>query len=296
MESQRIRLGVIVPMLSECTVLFDRVAFPRRKAIRRWEVHEADTETCTIGVMVTGTGLVMAAIATEALIAEWNPDALVLVGCAGSISPDILPGDVAIGRDIAYYSSYQTLSDGTVNLDVPGIRFRTSYILDRDRKGFEPSAKFRARFIQSSEGLLALAREASHEAQRKFVQWPKRPGWPLAEGRDYPKCVEAVIGTADQINSDPDVIRLIRERYGIDVEECEGAAVGQVALFHELPFIILRGISDNEAVSPVYGELIMSQAAHSREIETESTKNVWTLFQEMVKRVNRGHLITARGE
>ena len=285
MTPRAMRLGVVVPMLSECEALFRRMDFQAGRKVRLWEVLEASVKDVMLGLTVSGTGIINSAIATEALISEWSPDAVFIVGCAGSISPEILPGDVVIGRDIAYYSSYQTLSDGTVNLDLPGIRFRTDYSLNADRTDFAGGQRVRARFIHSSRGLRELAIEAARAAEPGFRPWPDRPGWPRTEGRTKPRCVEAVIGTADQINSDPSVIKVIQDRYGIEVEECEGAAVGQVALSHGVPFIVLRGISDNEVITPVYGDLIKADAVDSHEIEMESTQNVWSLFAEMVKRI-----------
>lgn len=291
MESVPVRIGVIVPMLSECEPLLGRVNIASKKKISLWEVHEAHVGGSVIGIVVSGTGIINSAIATQALISEWSPDAIVLVGCAGSISPEILPGDVAVGRDVAYYSSYQTLSNGTINLDLPGIRYRTDYSLNSDRTDFVEGSRFKARFIHSSEGLLNLARVTVGEVQEHFCQWPDRQGWPKAAGRSAPRYVEAVIGTADQINSDPAAIAVIQDRYGIEVEECEGAAVGQVALSHELPFIVMRGISDNEVLTPVYGDLIMKNPADSDAIESESTQNAWTLFLEMARRIDRSDLV-----
>lgn len=290
MESAPVRVGVIVPMLSEREPLLGRVKFADKREISLWEVHETQVGNSVLGVVISGTGIINSAVATQALISGWSPDAIALVGCAGSISPEILPGDVAVGRDIAYYTSYQTLSDGSINLDLPGIRYRTDYSLNSDRSDFLRGPRFKARFIHSSEGLMKLARESAEETRVSFRKWPDRQGWPKATGRRAPRHVEAIIGTADQINSDPAAIALIQDRYGIEVEECEGAAVGQVALSHRLPFIVMRGISDNEVLSPVYGELIMKNPADSDAIESESTQNVWTLFLEMAKKMSREDL------
>ncbi len=284
MEKSGLRIGVIVPMITECRVLFEQVDFPGRSRAGLWEVQEAVIDGVTVGVMVSDIGTVNAAVATQVMIKSWKPDAVTLVGCAGAISPDLLPGDVVVAKSLAHYSSYQTLPDGQVNLDIPAIRMRTDYALSPDRKRFAGGKRLRSRFIYPDPHLHRLAMEAGASKEPNMVMWPAAESWPQPFRR--PKCVSGVIGTADQINSDPDVLRLIVSRYGLEVEECEGAAFGQVALAHQVPFLVIRGISDNELINPAYGEYLRTGAGEAMDwVERESTRNAWMVFLEMVRRL-----------
>ncbi len=284
------KIGVVVPMITEAKVLFDMRDFPERRPLGVWEVHERQEGAFTMGMLICGIGMVNAAMATEALVSQWAPDIVALVGCAGGLVEDLLPGDVLIGRDLCAYTSYQTLPDGTVNLDIPGIRFRTDYTLAPDRAGFASPDRVRERFIHSTPSLVEAALAAGEECREAFHKWPiqvsqaPQAGSTPKFGLRAPKCVAGVIGTADQINSDPAVIRVIRERCGIDAEECEGVAVGQVALTHRKPFIVIRGISDNEVVDPFLGEYLRTNRAGLDAVEIESTRNAWLVFLAMLKR------------
>lgn len=284
-----LRVGVVVPMVTECSVLFGEVDFQVRRKVDLWEVHETVIGGVTVGVVVSDVGTVNAAAATQAVLQSWQPDIVTLVGCAGAISPELLPGDVVIAKSLAHYSNYQTLPDGQVNLDIPAIRVRTDYTLSADRKRFAGGKRIRSRFIYPDPRLHRLAMEAGASREPDMIMWPAACQWPQPFRR--PKCASGVIGTADQINSDPDVLKLMVSRYGLDVEECEGVAVGQVALAHQVPFLVIRGISDNELINPAYGEYLRTGAGEAMDwVETESTRNAWMVFLEMVRRLGSGGL------
>lgn len=282
------RVGVVVPMTTEARVLFQMREFPARKRLDIWEVHEHQEGSNTLGVIVGGIGMVNAAMSTQALVSHWGPDMVALVGCAGGLVEDLLPGDVLIGRDLCCYSSFATARDGFVNLDVLGVRVRTDYTLSRDRTDYSVVAGTKQRYIHSTPSLVDAALRASEECRGAFHRWPEeivRTFTTSSFGQRAPKCSAGVIGTADQINSDPKVIAEIRDRYGIDAEECEGVALGQVALSHKKPFIVIRGISDNEVVDPFLGDYLRSNKTGLDSVEMESTRNAWLVFLEMLRRL-----------
>ena len=282
------RIGVIVPMTTEARVLFQMQEFRERRRLGIWEVHEKREGGITLGIMVGGIGMVNTAMATEALVFGWEPDIVALVGCAGGLADDLLPGDVLIGKDLCCYSNFQTLRDGTVNLDILGIRVGTDYTLSPDRSDFASSERTKHRYIHSTPSLVEASLSAGEDCRDAFHRWPAEVVQAVTTskfGLRAPKCVAGVIGTADQINSDPHVIAVIRERYGIDAEECEGVALGQVALSHRKPFIVMRGISDNEVADPFLGEYLRINRAGLESVEVESTRNAWLVFLTMIARL-----------
>lgn len=298
-----LRVGVVVPMVSEASILFETREFAARRMIGIWEVHERREElgpapqaeksashdlsvsaAITIGVVIGGIGMVNSAMATSNLIQHWEPDIVALVGCAGAISPKLLPGDVAIGRDLCYYSSYLTLPDGSVNLDIPGIRLRTDYSLSADRTSFATEGQ-KLRYLHSDPTLVDIALRAGSSEKLwgeaiALSRWPDTSGWPSPFRG--PICASAVIGTADQINSNAEAIRVIRERFGVEVEDCESTAAAHAALSHRVPFIAIRGISDNEMINPAYGEFLRSGKGNLGWVEKESTRNAWAVFLRML--------------
>ena len=282
------RVGVIVPMTTESRVLFQMREFSHRQPLGLFEVHERNEGAHTLGVLVGGIGMVNTAMSTQALLSGWKPDIVALVGCAGGLDEDLLPGDVIIGRDLCCYSNFATAPDGSVNLDVLGLRVGTDYTLTEDRSDFAKAARTKHRYIHSTPSLVEAALAAGEECRDTFHRWPTEIVQTFTTskfGQRAPKCSAGVIGTADQINSDPKVIAEIRERFGLDAEECEGVALGQVALSHQKPFVVIRGISDNEVVDPFLGEFLRSNKSGLDSVEVESTRNAWLVFLTML-----GHL------
>lgn len=271
----------MVPMVEEAITLFEQVDFPRRAKVGIWEIHERTDTNHTLVLMVSGTGIAASAAATQAMISEVSPDLLALVGCAGAISPKLLPGDVAVASKIALYSSFQTMPDGTVNLDFPAISYRTDYTLNKERTSYARNTRKRHRFIEADRALVEAALAAGRDSRGCMCRWPGEADWPVKFPE--PKCTSAVIGTADQINSDPRVLARLAESYGMEVEDCESAAVAQVAAMNSVPWLVIRGISDNELINPAYGEFLRSGKGDLGWVEVESTRNAWTVFMTLIR-------------
>ncbi|MGE5579590.1 MAG: 5'-methylthioadenosine/S-adenosylhomocysteine nucleosidase [Bacillota bacterium] len=282
------RVGIVVPMTTEARTLFEMREFPVRRKLGIWEVHEHQEGDNTLGLMVGGIGMVNAAMSTQALISGWEPDIVALIGCAGGLVEDLLPGDVLIGKTLCCYSSYSTAADGTVNPDILGLRVGTDYTLSEDRSDFATASRTKQRYIHSTPWLVEAALSAGEECRDAFHVWPAdivKQFTTSKFGQRAPRCSAGVIGTADQIHSDPKVIAEIRERWGMDAEECEGVAFGQVALSHKKPFIAIRGISDNEVVDPFLGDFLRSNRSGLDNVEIESTRNAWLVFLAMLKKL-----------
>lgn len=56
---------------------------------------------------------------------------------------------------------------------------------------------------------------------------------------------EGIIASGDQFIAGPECFRYIRETFGAMAAEMEGASIGQVCALNEVPFAVLRAISDN---------------------------------------------------
>ena len=58
------------------------------------------------------------------------------------------------------------------------------------------------------------------------------------------KVVIGTIATADIFCSDPEIAKEVREEFGAECVEMEGAAIAQVCFLDKIPFLVIRGISD----------------------------------------------------
>ena len=52
------------------------------------------------------------------------------------------------------------------------------------------------------------------------------------------------IGTADLFSADPNRASNLKKEFDIECVEMEGAAIAQVCLLDDIPFLVIRGISD----------------------------------------------------
>lgn len=227
-----------------------------------------------MGVVVGACGMVNAAMACQALITGWSPDYVGLIGCAGATSEEVLPGDVVVGAKIANYSAFQTLRDGSVNIDFPAIRYRTSYLLDRERGGFLFPHSSPRLSLSGTPELIEITEKAAGRCLETLQPWPEIRRY----GTDRrPRLHVGTLGSADQINSSLEALSVIRQRYGIDAEDCESAAVAQVCATYEKPFIVIRGISDNESLAPSYFA-VSTEGNNLEWAEEEAASNAWSVF------------------
>lgn len=68
-----------------------------------FEHHRGEIEGRTVLVGKSGVGKVMAAMVTQRLIHEYQPDAVLFTGLAGSLQPHIAIGDTLIARDLVQH-------------------------------------------------------------------------------------------------------------------------------------------------------------------------------------------------
>jgi len=70
-----------------------------------------------------------------------------------------------------------------------------------------------------------------------------------SEGDRSPKIVKGVIVTGDTFIASKDKCAELRAKLGADAVEMEGAAVAQVCYQREIPFVVIRCISDKADAS-----------------------------------------------
>lgn len=177
-------------------------------------------------VVQASVGKVAAACCAQVLVSEFKVDAIVFSGIAGAARSGVKPGDIVISTD-------------TVQHDVD-----TTHFGDRRGDLGAPSSYAVAADLELRQLALASARAASFE-------------------RIVPTIHEGRILTGDQFIADhARVVQLGSDFDGLAVE-MEGAAVAQVAAWNQVPFVILRSISDSgDGDDKIYWDF-RSVAAHN---------------------------------
>ena len=156
-------------------------------------------------VVRSGIGKVNAGICAQILADVFQVDALINTGIAGSLNNDINIGDIVLSTDVVQH-----------DVDAGVFGYKKGEIPQMGQLSFPADAKLRQ-----------LAADACREVN---------PEIQVFQGR---------IASGDQFICDRAVKNDIRDTFGAYAVEMEGAAIGQAAWLTQVPFLIIRAISDN---------------------------------------------------
>jgi adenosylhomocysteine nucleosidase len=174
------------------------------------EVLGVDFYICKISgknviVARSRVGKVNAAICAQVLVDLFGVDYVINTGVAGALSSDLGIGDIVISRDLVHHDF-----DVTALGDPPGV-----------------NSSLPESFFKADDGLIGLAESACHAVigtQRTFV------------GR---------IASGDVFIADANAKNRVERLFKALCVEMEGAAVAQTCFLNQLPFVVIRSISDN---------------------------------------------------
>ena len=167
-----------------------------------------------------GVGKVNATICTQMLIDHYRPGALVFSGVAGGLLPNMRVGDVVIASHLIQYDMDLT-AFGRRHGEVPG----------QDN-----------RMIESDPALVQKAAAAFDAA---FPD-PAPDAAPDA-APDTARAPSLMLGTVvsgDRFIQDPETLRWLQREFSALATEMEGAAVGYTCGLNEVPFVVIRVLSD----------------------------------------------------
>lgn len=166
-------------------------------------------------------GKVAAATTATTLIAQFKINQLIFTGVAGATNPCLNIGDIVIANNL-----YQH------DMDARPIMPRFEIPLT-GRSFFNTDSALLSNAHKSVNQLFAMiSSKISNQALRSFYI-------------TNPKCIIGIIATGDQfINNAQSTLALTKEVSDTLAVEMEGAAVAQVCHDYNIPFIVIRTISD----------------------------------------------------
>lgn len=168
------------------------------------EFLEGTLGGCEVVVVRSGIGKVNAAVCTQILVDEFHTGAIINTGIAGSLKSEINIGDIVLSTDVLHH-----------DMDATGFGYPLGQIPQMNVFSFEADDRMRQ-----------IAKEVCKEVN---------PEINVFEGR---------IVSGDQFVSDKAVKERIRSNFQGYCTEMEGAAIAQVSYLNNLPFVIIRAISD----------------------------------------------------
>lgn len=168
----------------------------------------------------TGVGKVNASIVTTLTISHFNPKEIIFTGIAGGINSDLLPGDIIIGDKSAQHDLVIFKKDSfkrmSVRNPINGIK--------------NPI------YFCSDNRLLKLAETASSNIQLKKIKAIERERKPIIK--------KGIIVSGDAFIASSIKKSELQNNLRADAVEMEGAAVAQVCHQFNIPFLLIRSISD----------------------------------------------------
>lgn len=197
-------IGIIGAMEVEVAILKEKMEDVRIIKKASMDFYEGILAEKKVVVVRSGIGKVNAGICAQILADVFSVDAIINTGIAGSLNKNINIGDIVLSTDVVQH-----------DMDATGFGYR---------KGQIPQMP--VFFFNADDNLRRLAAEVCKEVN---------PDIQVFEGR---------IASGDQFVCDQDVKNRIVSEFSAYATEMEGAAIGQAAYLNEIPFLVVRAISD----------------------------------------------------
>lgn len=155
-------------------------------------------------IVRSGIGKVNAAVCTQILVDRFNVDYVINTGIAGSLKVEIDIADVVLSSDVLHH-----------DMDATGFGYALGQVPRMEVLSFK-----------ADERLIELGKAACRKAA---------PDVGVHVGR---------VVSGDQFISDKEVKNRLIKNFNGFCTEMEGAAIAQTSYLNDVPFLILRAISD----------------------------------------------------
>ena len=185
--------------------------------------------------ITSGIGMVSAAAATEYAISTYSPTMVMNYGCVGAHTRDLFPGDVVIGERLVHQGRMRFASDGEIipleaGFYVPG---ETKQVTDLST---DPALRQLAEEVASAL-IFSTADEDENEANEGLA-W-QRAGGPVSVNT-------GTVSSGDLWLQSEESIDAANGRTGSLCEDMEAASIAQICALHDVPFLTVKDISNNE--------------------------------------------------
>lgn len=197
-------LGIIGAMEEEVEILKSNMDIKETTEIAGMTFYRGTINQKEIVLVRSGVGKVNMAACTQILIDQFDVEALVNSGVSGTLDPELNQGDIVISTEAVQHDFDTTPVGGKIG--------------EIDRLGID--------FFKASEELLSIANSVASSLTTVTVK-------------------EGQVASGDQFIAGGEAAEKIKTNFGeVSAVEMEGAAMAQVAYLNDIPFIIIRSISD----------------------------------------------------
>lgn len=198
------RIGIIGAMDEEIALYLELMGSKETTSKAGITYYSGKVEDNDIVLVKSGVGKVNASICTQILIDRFEVEAIIFTGVAGAVNPELNIGDIVVSTDCIQQ-----------DMDVTALGFAPGQIPYTDKWTWE-----------ADEKLVELALDASVKVTGEH------------------RVISGRILTGDQFIADPARVAALYETFKGACIEMEGAAVAQVSSLNDVPFVIVRSMSD----------------------------------------------------
>lgn len=229
-------IGIIGAMDEEVAQIVEVMTIEKEENKAQMNFKQGKLNGKDVVVVRSGIGKVNAAVCTQVLADDFKVDYVINTGIAGSLKAQIDIADIVISSDVLHH-----------DMDATGFGYALGQIPRMDTLSFK-----------ADDRLIELAKESCAKAVPQIGVYVGR------------------VVSGDQFISDKEVKNKIADNFDGYCTEMEGAAIAQAAYLNNIPFVILRAISDKADDSAT-----MDYPA----FEKQAIKNSVLLIKELVDRI-----------
>lgn len=230
------KIGIIGAMDLEVESLKAEMAVSKVEKKAGMEFFEGTLNDADVVIVRCGIGKVNAALSAQVLADLFHVTHIINTGVAGSLNAKLDIGDILISTDALQH-----------DMDVTALGYRPGEIPQLGRLEFPADRR-----------MADLAKAACEKVN---------PDIHAELGR---------VVSGDQFISSKEVKNRLIELFAGDCAEMEGAAIAQVAYLNDIPFVIIRAISDkaDDSSEMDYPTFEAAAAKHSAALVKEMVKSV----------------------
>lgn len=197
-------IGIIGAMEVEIAKLKEQMTDTKIQSVAGMTFFEGRLAGKEVVLVRSGIGKVNAGLCSQILVDRYQVEAIVNTGIAGSLRNEINIGDIVLSTVAVQH-----------DMDATGFGYALGEIPQMGAKEFP-----------ADERLLSLAMECCHEANPDIRTFAGR------------------VASGDQFVSDKEKKAWIKENFDALCTEMEGAAIAQAAYLNQIPYLVIRAISD----------------------------------------------------
>lgn len=203
-------IGIIVAMQEELDEILNIMDTIKEEEIYNVNFKKGNIGENNIIVVKSGVGKVNAARTTQILIDKFNINTIINVGSAGALNSKLNIGDIVIADKLIQH-----------DFDITAFNHKKGYITDVGD------------YIYCDKDLVMKLEKVANNMRADKI-----------ENKEY-KFITGTIASGDIFCTDVEMKNKIYSKFGAECVEMEGAAIAQVCYLDNIPFVVMRSISDS---------------------------------------------------